>query len=249
MRQLILPFRVEEPSDLCLKGAEYHYLIHVLRFRRGSEFSTRDISGQEYLATIKGIEESSCSVSLKVKNAESPRSLQMTLFQCLPKGKKIDTIIRQATEAGVKKIVPVISRYSIFGASREKEERWRRIVKEALQQSGSPVKTEVTTPVKFLEIPAINNDSETGLFFHSAPLENKTLHEYLNSGPNRISIVIGPEGGLSGEETEHLIKAGFVPVFLGQNILRTETAAIYSVAAIQIVISEKKSWDLHTTLK
>jgi len=247
MRQLILRNRVENEKRVILKGKDYHYLVHVLRVSENSTLSIRDKTGTRYLGRIAEITKSSCLIDLEEKECLNQEIVELTLYQCIPKGRKLDTIVRQATETGVKRIIPVISRYSIPQNQEDKAERYNRIIKEAQQQSGSSIQTEILPSIKFSQISPITKEEEIGLFLHSAPLEKKTLHEYLSSYKKGVSVVVGPEGGLSQEETDNLIQKGYLPVFFQQNILRSETAAIYGIAAIQIVISEKHSWRFHAT--
>ena len=80
------------------------------------------------------------------------------------------------------------------------------------------------------------------LFFHQNRLEKGSLHGYLNSSTDSICVMIGPEGGLSDEETDFLLASGFHPVYLGENVLRTETAAIYALGAVNTILLEKNEW-------
>jgi len=171
---------------------------------------------------------------------------RITLYQCLPKGRKLDLIIRQATEVGVARIVPVESAHSIpryaGEESQAKTARWKRIVREALQQSGNIVVPEVSGPITLETLPEDWGARGIGLFFHERPLANTTLHEYLFSDATDVALVIGPEGGLSPEEVETLHRAGFGGIYLGENVLRVETAALFAVAAVRVVFLEKDAW-------
>jgi 16S rRNA (uracil1498-N3)-methyltransferase len=84
---------------------------------------------------------------------------------------------------------------------------------------------------------------EVRLFFHQDREGSDTLHRYLSKTPKIITLVVGPEGGLSPEEVQLLRKRGFVPITVGRTVLRAETAALYAVAAVQIVIDERDAWE------
>ncbi len=185
---------------------------------------------------------------------------EIRLFQSLLKGKKMDLVIRQAAEAGVSAVIPVQSRYSIAKLDSEsaegRRERWKKICREALQQSGSKIFPEIFLPVS-LEQAVLDlcgpghgksggerEKKQTSLFFHEKDIENKSLHQYLFPVTDVINIFIGPEGGFSGEETAFLEENSCMPASLGENILRAETAALYSVAAVKTILLEKDRWTL-----
>jgi 16S rRNA (uracil1498-N3)-methyltransferase len=257
VRQFILPEGIFVPETgeetAALTGRDYHYIARVLRNKVGDQFPGTDRSGVPCVITIKKIVKSACQVKIspRMKGQNEPGKKQapsITLFQCLPKGKKMDLIIRQATEAGVERIIPLSSNHSVPVLSEEdgyrKRERWLRISREACQQSGSPILPEISAPVAMKKIKDLLNPGTLSLFFHQDPLENNSLHHYLADYPREIAILIGPEGGLSREEIDLLTQIGFHPVYLGEKVLRTETAALYVLGAVQILLLERQSWSV-----
>ncbi len=172
------------------------------------------------------------------------------LLQCLPKGAKMDLIVRQAAEAGITGIVPVVSARSVVDASdpARRLARWRRIAREALQQSGNPRQPEIADPLPLRKAAALDRHCGIGLLFHQERISGGSLHAALAgapaAGPGGIFMVIGPEGGLAEGEVDILRAAGFVPVHLGETVLRVETAALYAVAAVRTVIMERDAWKL-----
>jgi 16S rRNA (uracil1498-N3)-methyltransferase len=176
---------------------------------------------------------------------------EIVLYQCVCKGKKMDQVIRQATESGVSKIIPVVSDFSVSRIDTDKKgklDRWNKIVREAIQQSGSLIDTVIGNPVsidKLLEIGDSKGiEGELGLFFHQEVLDSGTLHGYLSAGPMKVFLVIGPEGGLSTRETEVLFNKKFKSIYLKTNILRAETAALYGIGAVQTILLESENWVL-----
>lgn len=121
--------------------------------------------------------------------------------------------------------------------------RRRRIAEEAVQQRGRSTVPAVE-PVRDLpELPPVGaGESEIGLLFYEKALADHGIGSYLSAGPRRVAIVIGPEGGLSDDEVDILDRRGFNSVSLGPNVLRTETAAIYAIAAVQSVYRELVAW-------
>ena len=236
-------------ASVTLSDRDYHYLCRVRRFREGDVFSGCDRRGTEYELEIRSILRNGCVLNVRKTEAPAVTGPYVTLFQCLPKARKLDQIVRQVTEAGVSRIVPVESEYCIAriesgDEEQKKLERWNRVAREALQQSGTARLPEILPPVRLSDIPSLVAEDELGLFFHQEVLEGVSLHRYLSAWPQRIAYVIGPEGGLSGKETELLKGANFKPVFLGENVLRTETAALYALASIKLLFLEKDEWNM-----
>jgi len=177
------------------------------------------------------------------------------LFQALPKGDKMDLIVRQAAEGGIAEIVPFVSEFSVAKTTAERGQkflRWERIIKEARQQSGSKTATVLHQPFTMPELfdywkklQGENAEKSAGLLFHHQKgLEQKSLHEYLNSMPSLVAFAIGPEGGFSEKEVSLFLENGFGQLTIGDTVLRTETAALYCAAAIRILLLEKNSWEL-----
>jgi 16S rRNA (uracil1498-N3)-methyltransferase len=158
----------------------------------------------------------------------------------------MDLIVRQAVEAGVGRIVAVVSDRSVAVPSDpgNRLARWQRVAREAVQQSGAALMPEIRGPLGLREAADAAGPGCTGLFFHQERLGGPSLHEALADGPRRVALLVGPEGGLAESETALLARCGFSPVFLGDAVLRTETAALYAIAAVKTVLSERDSWTL-----
>lgn len=176
---------------------------------------------------------------------------RIILFQWLLKAPKMDQVIRQATETGVSAIVPVSGERCLprEGDSAVRAARWDRIVREARQQSGSPVPTALTEVVSVNRIAEVWSSYSSGrrasaLVLTEAPLARKTLHEYLDTRMEIVALATGPEGGMTEDELSELYRAGFSAVHFRTNILRAETAAIYGIAAAQSAITESEKWQL-----
>jgi 16S rRNA (uracil1498-N3)-methyltransferase len=217
----------------------------------GDRFAGSDSRGGRWLCTVVRIGPD--SLRLRLEQAGVAPDLQehtIRLIQCLPKAAKMDLIVRQATEAGVQQVSPVTSRFSQvrYNDSREAEnrlERWRRIARQASQQSGAPHPPDVDTPRELestvQQLPELR-DEEIRLFFHQDRDSGDTLHRSLSKSVKIITLVVGPEGGLSAEEVQLLRSKSFVPITVGLTVLRTETAALYAIAAVQIVMYERNAW-------
>jgi len=221
-------------------------LRHVLRLRAGNELHGVDREGNLHLLTIEREEKETFLVRGRPENTESPFfPFSINLYQCLPKGSRMDLIVRQATELGVHRIVPLLSertvkRFAAGDGFEKKVARWVRITKEALQQSGVRIKPVIEKPcsLKALE----EREKGCDLFFHPQKTADTNLHQLLADPPRIVNLLIGPEGGFSEMEIAYILGLGFSAVSLGETVLRVETAALYAAAAVKILLLESNFW-------
>ena len=262
MKQFLLPegwTRTvgEEEGQIRISGRGAHYLRNVLRKVPGDGFPGLDREGKRYILRVIAFQGDNVLLSVEEEEtAKAPlaepapsHGPEITLVQCLPKGKKMDLIVRQATELGAARIVPVISRYSVPKMENidtsKKQTRWKSIIKEAVQQSGAarvPILEKLSSLSEFVEGTA--KTMGLGLFFHQDPLENGSLHGYLSLQPERVTLLVGPEGGLDEREISLLLFRGFHPVYVGERVLRAETAAMSALAMVRILLLEKELWKM-----
>jgi 16S rRNA (uracil1498-N3)-methyltransferase len=246
MKQFLLPRWYAGQNRISISGKDYNYLARILRLQRGAALPAVDARGARYVMKFLAFSKTACEVEISPggQAAEQFSSHQLTLLQCLPKGRKIDLIIRQATEAGVSRIVLVESQRSVarISESAGRMARLCKIAREALQQSGNPCLPSIEVPRRLASLREAPAEWGTALFFHEKRLPGRSLHELLAEPLERISILIGPEGGLSPLEVDLLVGAGFHPVCLGGRVLRVETAAIYAIAAVQTILQERDAW-------
>ena len=266
MRQLIVKSNQDKNGLVIIDGKDFHYLRQVLRVKAGDMINVCLPDGGLYESTVCKIDDKGKKVTLQICGAlrepQGPRgesvalerpAVNFTLFQFIPKPQKLDLIVRQATECGVKNIIPVISEYaekgSIAALQKGKLERLERIIREARQQSGSPIDTKVFEPVTVEQAIEIWNkmkeeaggqEKAAGFVLSERTVDGEKPFESLrdHDSPGKlVSIVCGNEGGISPQELELLVKKGlFCPIHFSVNILRCETAALYGIAAIQTAI-------------
>jgi 16S rRNA (uracil1498-N3)-methyltransferase len=257
MKQFLLPALPDKNGKIRLEGKDFHYLIRVRRFSVGSVFTALCSDGKMFQVTIQSIEKSFLTgncIPINVDNIETTENAapKILLFQALPKGAKMDLIVRQAAEGGLSEIVPFTSEYSVphldSDKAASKTQRWERIIREARQQSGSSEATsikpltDVSGIIDYWEKLKSKEKNLVGILLHQDPLEQGSFHHYLSKDVNAVALLIGPEGGFSPKETDRFIAAGFKALVMGNSILRTETAALYAAAAIRIILLEKSSW-------
>ena len=271
MRQLIVGKNQDKKGLVTIEGKDFHYLRQVLRVKAGDMVKLRFPDGSLQNSTVCKIDDSSKTITLQVcamvRQAHQPQSvvvpelvegpsIAFSLFQFIPKPQKLELIVRQATECGVKNIIPVISEYAQKGNVQAlaggKKERLERIVREARQQSGSPVDTVVFDPVTLEEAIEIWNkmkeeaggpEASAGFVLSERavpePVEGQSKAGVSTSSatPRAVAIFCGNEGGISPDELQLITdKALLQALHFSVNILRCETAALYGIAAIQTSI-------------
>ncbi len=227
-------FFVDKDRIPVITGSDVHHIRDVLRLKAGDELKMLDGTGTVYSAKISEIKKERviCDI-LSSRNEEKTPEVKVTLAQCLPKAKKMDLIVQKCTELGAQRIIPVLSERSIPRSG--KLERWKKIAKEAAEQSGRSFIPEISPLTKFEDLLKMKNEFDLALI--PWELEKRTtLKKVLTTHhPNHLTtilILIGPEGGFSRDEVERARSAGFIAVSLGPRILRTETAAMAMLSMI-----------------
>jgi len=263
VKQFILTDEPGRDNIVRLEGNDYHYLVHVRRLAVGEFFPAILPGGKETLVQILSIDKKvltgKCSSAAEAASSET-KLPSIILFQALPKGDKMDLIVRQAAEGGITEIVPFVSEFSVAktGMDGQKFTRWERIIREARQQSGSKIATAIRRPASgksmtkdelFEYWAKLKEGGALGLFFHHQGLEKESLHSYLDSVGSVVVLAVGPEGGFSDEEASLFLENGFKPVTIGDTVLRTETAALYCAASVKILLLERDSWELKQVKK
>ena len=229
---------------LTLDGDMAHYLLHVMRMTPGSELVICDGNNQDYHAVITyaNAKKRTCtfSLSLPVPCNTEPVT-HVTLYQALPKGDKLDSIIQKCVELGVSRIVPVATARAMAKPkdTEKKTARYQRIAEAAASQSLRGIVPKVCTAMHFNEAVAANEATHT---LHLVAYENEPLRTVAALSPTRppgpVAIWIGPEGGFTTEEVATLVAQGATPVSLGRRILRTETAGMAMLAMLSCLWGE-----------
>lgn len=218
-----------------LDNTAAHHLTRVLRMRDNEKIVLFNGNGGEFFAhlQLQGKTVVACLDQFVDRNSES--NLDITLLQGISKGERMDICIQKAVELGVNKIIPVICQRTVVNIkgdrSDKKQHHWQGIIINACEQSGRTKIPDLCEPLKLqdaLQLPA------TGLKLTLSPDANSTLPQ-LSISEKNISLLIGPEGGLDSREIELARTHGFQAVRMGPRILRTETAAITAIAALQML--------------
>jgi 16S rRNA (uracil1498-N3)-methyltransferase len=196
-----------------------------------------DGNGAEYECEVARVHKDAAELNVIARlsnEVESP--LALTLAQALVKGDKFDWIVQKATELGVTRIVPLITEHSDFRKAEGRElrvQRWRRIALEATKQCGRRQLTVIEDALNFQQFCTMEM---TGLRLIFSERGGKNLTEL--GRVNAVTLAIGPEGGWSQNELQLAEVQAFVPIHLGNRILRTETAAVTAVSLAQYLFGD-----------
>jgi len=237
-------------NRLSITDEKAHYLLSVLRCRKGDHLIAFDGSGTCFMAVIGEVRKREVFADILETfscNLESP--LHSILVQGILKGEKMDMVIQKTTELGVNEIVPAVTERSQLRDTR-RVKRWRKIAEEASRQSGRSVVPVVHEPVelrKYLTSSAFQSASQGFIFYEEGGISLKhafhmmqdaryTIHDRANKGGLICSI--GPEGGFTKEEVQFAEEQGLTVVSLGKRVLRAETAAISAVTLVQYLFGD-----------
>jgi 16S rRNA (uracil1498-N3)-methyltransferase len=216
-----------------LPESVFRHAIQVLRLREGDVIQVFDGEGKEYEARLTHVEKrqarAECVSALAV-NAES--NLPVTLLQGISRGERMDFAIQKAVELGVNRIIPVVTERCNVQLKDKRQDKkwahWQGVLISACEQSGRAMLPTLDNPMTLSEGLA---QASSDLKLVLDPLSKTSFSEL--SMPDAVSLLIGPEGGLSEDEIQQAIKAGYTAIQFGPRILRTETAALAALAIVQ----------------
>ncbi len=222
-------------GERTLPGAAAHHLTRVLRARPGQPVAAFDGAGLEAYGTIVAVDADGVRVDLEApRPAATEPDRAVTLAPALLKGDKLADVVRMATELGVVAVRPVLSRRcDATELSPARLARWRRVAEEAARQCGRARVPEVA------EAARLDALVWTGALLVADPFAEATLGDAAadlggtrDAPPTPVTIVTGPEGGLTPDEVAALVARGGRAVALGRRVLRAETAPVAVAAAL-----------------
>ncbi len=215
------------------EAAAHH--VHVLRLAVGDELTLFNGDGGEYLAHLAAVDRRRASVVLKAfvaRDAELP--YEITLAQALPEASKMDWIIEKAVELGVAAIQPLAAQRCVVRLSAERAEKkqahWQGVIESASCQSG---RNRLARLGALDDLhPWLRQDSLHKRILLS-PRATQSLPDWArHQPPQAVSLMIGPEGGFTPDEEDAAIARGVLALSIGPRVLRTETAGLAAVAAL-----------------
>ena len=232
-----LELRVGDEIDLPEDVAAH--LLRVLRLQANDPCVLFNGDGHDYDARIVAIGKRDARaqiVAMRRVDNESP--LRITLLQGIARGEKMDWILQKATELGVARIVPANSERSEVKLDAQRAEKrlahWRGIVVAACEQSGCATLPDIAPPQALGQ--AVTQRAGRGFILD--PFADNTLSSLRDATLRECTLAIGPEGGWSPRDREQLVAAGYEGLRLGPRVLRTETAGIAAISALQALCGD-----------
>ncbi len=222
---------------VAIEGSDAHKIVHVLRLRAGDAIELVDSAAHVFDAILR-VEGERVQALLGATQTPHRQTLVVDVAQGVPKGQKMDFVVEKLTELGVATLLPLVSERTVVrDVGDAKLERWRRLARSAAQQSGRVDIPQVTQALGFADVLARFRDYDTVLMPWEVA-EPQALRERLPAllaGAQRVLVLIGPEGGFSHDEAARARDAGAHLISLGRRILRTETAALATLAVLEFL--------------
>ena len=222
-------------KTIALDDDNAHYVRTVLRLKKDTDIILFNGTGGEYLGSISEVSRKAVFIDMKHwidRSAES--SLIVTLGLGISRGDRMDFTVQKAVELGVNDITPLMTEQCVVQLKGEKRPQrlvhWQKIAQHAAEQSGRTMVPPLT------DIHQLQHwvDLQQGLKVFLDPYATTSLAE-LRPINGQVTLLTGPEGGFTDQERELAKAAGFIPVCMGKRILRTETASLAALAAVQIL--------------
>jgi 16S rRNA (uracil1498-N3)-methyltransferase len=247
LTRIFVDTALDSGATQLLPPAAAQHLVRVLRMQVGAALRMFNGQGGEFEATIESIARDAVTARIGAHlSVERESPLQVTLLQGIARGEKMDLILQKATELGVTAVVPVTTVRSTVrltaDATQRKHGHWQGVLRGACEQSGrnripnlapasalTAAVAECTSQLKLLLEPDTDAATLKALLaaaFHTA-MQNPT-----------VCLLVGPEGGFDPQEIQLARQAGFVSCQLGPRVLRTETAALTGLAALQTLAGD-----------
>lgn len=227
-------------GEIILSDAESHHLKHVMRVRRGDHVIVMDGCGREADAVVAGETGRELLLRLGEVICHPAPGLAIHLFSAVLKGPKMDWLVQKATEFGVASLVPVQTERCVVKLNavqaEDRCERWRQIALGGMKQCGTPFLPAIGPVADFSGALSRASGCDAAIICSLAEGARSlaaVLGELHARSISSIGVLVGPEGDFTPEEIRSGLAAGAVPVTLGPNVLRAETAALFAAGAIR----------------
>ncbi|MDI3536337.1 MAG: rRNA (uracil1498-N3)-methyltransferase [Eubacteriaceae bacterium] len=229
-------------ENLTITGEDFKHLTRVLRLKINDQIEVCDGQGWDYQVVIQSFTDKEMIGKILGKSASEGENadFEITLFQGIPKGSKMETIVQKNVELGVMAIVPFASKRAVSEIEKKEDkkiERWQRIAYEAAKQSKRGIIPKVLPLLKVKGVCEKLADFDLVLLAYEDEEESSLKKVLANfiwpiGEKLRIAVIIGPEGGFDPEEVALLTASGAKSVSLGKRILRTETAGMLVIGQV-----------------
>lgn len=220
-------------DTVVVSGEEFHHAVKVLRHKVNYKIIVCDNSGMDYYATIMEIARDYLVARIDEAVAnDTATKREITLYQCISRGDRLDFAVQKAVELGARRIVPVISEFSTEKSVNS--DRLKRIISEAAKQCGLAILPTLAEPMPFNE--AIAEAGRGAIVFYEHEDKLAVNRDVIPEGD--LGVFVGAEGGFSEQEIELARSHGATVVSLGKRILRTETATVSALTLVTYLAGE-----------
>lgn len=222
-------------TKITLTGENAVHIAKSLRMKPGETITLSDANGVDCEAVLTDIAPDTVLADvLETRQNTSEPSVEITLYQALPKVGKFEVVVQKAVELGVSRIVPMLTSRCVSrpdeAARRKKVERYNKVALEAAKQSGRGIIPEVAQVLDYAQVlEELPSYPHVILFYEEGGAH---IDELIPPDAERVAVLIGSEGGFSAEEVEFALRVGAKAGTLGPRILRCETAPVAALAAI-----------------
>lgn len=245
-RFFVDPGQIRDGRIIMDDKEDVRHLTRSLRYQKGDIIEISDGCHFEYEMEMEEITQNQVLGKILEKRPFTREpSLEITLYQAIPKQAKMEVIVQKAVELGVGRILPLFTQRTVVsdeGNLEKKRLRWQKVAQEAAKQCGRGRIPQILLPKDMDFALSHMKEQQVNLFFYEEE-QNQTIKEVLRGfdpkeTPRQVGIIIGPEGGFSPAEAARITSRGAFSVSMGKRILRVETA---SAAALAMVLYE---WEL-----
>ncbi|MBD3427256.1 MAG: 16S rRNA (uracil(1498)-N(3))-methyltransferase [Candidatus Omnitrophica bacterium] len=243
-RFFVSPQKVRD-NKILIDGEEAHHILDVMRMQDGDNVTVFDGTGNEYSGFIENSDRAAGRLTVRIVRTDKPSARRMprvTLAQAIPKKSKMDYIVEKATELGVNRIIPLVTKRTIVRPDdrrrAKKVDRWKKLAVEAAKQCGRTDVPEIEQITQFSDMVSRMDQYDLVLF---ASLRDDTipLRQSLEGFKNGdILVFIGPEGDFTPEEAEMACAGNCRFVSLGDRVLKSDTAGLALLSVLDYEFSE-----------
>lgn len=231
---------------ITIEGDDVQHISRVLRLEEGDKITLCDQQGTDYIVSIESVSKHSVRTNIMDKEpSKGEPSIDVVLYQGVPKSTKMDLIIQKCTEMGITRIVPVMTARTVVKLESEKDEakkvmRWTKIAEEAAKQSKRGIVPTVEMPMSLEKALQDSKTLDLTLIPYELEKGNSVKATLQTKQPKSVGFFVGPEGGFDTFEIDKAKQQGVVPVTLGNRIMRTETAGFAILTCIMYQYDQMK---------
>jgi 16S rRNA (uracil1498-N3)-methyltransferase len=241
MPRFYLSCAVEGNTAKITDSEQVHHLRDVLRLKLGDSVTAFDNLGNEYQCIIQSLNRDLVELQITRRKVAVSSKLRITIACSIPKKAVMDDIIDKLTQLGVEAIIPLETERSIVKLEEKSEarlERWRKIARNAAEQSQRNTLPEIPQVMSLKSILTLAGDFDVKLVPTLSAKSSPVRDLVAGVSPGKVLVLIGPEGDFTPQEVQDSLRLGFLPVSLGNTVLRVETAAIAIASYLRLELGE-----------